>query len=65
MEPRLLDSTEAAAFIGVAPATMKHWRYSGTGPQYLRLGHKTIRYKEVDLRIWMEISRVTPEEAKA
>lgn len=62
MEPRLLDSKEAADFLGVSPNTLKDWRYRGKGPQYLRLSHKTVRYREVDLRIWMEVSRVVTED---
>lgn len=38
MESHKLTTAEAAAFLGVAPGTMKAWRSRGQGPPYQQPG---------------------------
>lgn len=56
----LLDTSEAAARLGVAPTTLIDWRYKRTGPPYVRVSHRLIRYKEVDLQKWIDRHLVKP-----
>ena len=41
---RLLPENEAAEILGVVPGTLANWRARGIGPEYVRLGTRTIRY---------------------
>ncbi|HBA54855.1 MAG TPA: hypothetical protein DCZ04_10515 [Syntrophorhabdus aromaticivorans] len=42
-EKALLDTTQAAAYLGLAKSTLDCWRYRGQGPQYQKIG-KSVRY---------------------
>jgi len=47
-------STEGLArYLGVPAATVKAWRYKGTGPRGLRVG-RHIRYRRADVERWLE-----------
>jgi predicted site-specific integrase-resolvase len=35
--PRLVDTREAAKILGRSVATLKRWRYEGTGPNWVEL----------------------------
>lgn len=35
----LLNQSEAAALLNVPARTLERWRYEGTGPEYVKLGH--------------------------
>jgi hypothetical protein len=35
--PRLVNTREAAEILGRSPATLKRWRYEGTGPCYVEM----------------------------
>jgi len=43
-EDALITETQAAAFQNVTKRAMQAWRFSGTGPQYIRISAKCIRY---------------------
>ena len=49
-----LTTVEAAREIGVSVATLKRWRKQGSGPPYLRLGPRIIRYRLVDIELWQQ-----------
>ena len=51
--PRLLTTTEAAAWLGLSPRTLEIYRVRGLGPRYCKLG-RWVRYLESDLREWLE-----------
>jgi hypothetical protein len=44
-----LDSEKAAAYLGIAPNTLKRWRAHRTGPLFHKIGGKLIRYHINDL----------------
>jgi predicted DNA-binding transcriptional regulator AlpA len=54
----LLDTRGAAAYLGLRPATLESWRYTGGpaggGPPYIALGRRRIRYRRADLDAWLE-----------
>jgi predicted DNA-binding transcriptional regulator AlpA len=45
----LLTEKEAAALLGLRPNTLNAWRNRATGPKYLRIGRKAIRYRLLDV----------------
>jgi predicted site-specific integrase-resolvase len=60
---RRLDSSEAADFLGVLPATLANWRYAGRSPAFYRVGGKII-YDLKELEQWLEERRSVPTPAK-
>lgn len=50
--PILLDERAAATAIGMTPRTMQEWRRTGTGPPYVRISSRCVRYRPEDLAAW-------------
>ena len=57
-KPRLLDTllneNRAAAFLGVSARALQKWRVLGSGPQFVRISARCIRYRPSDLALWAE-----------
>lgn len=51
---RLFTPEAAADFLGISPQTLAHWRVRGSGPKYVHLSKRCIRYSELVLRQWVE-----------
>lgn len=52
---KLLTTKEAAERLGMSPATLETWRSRGYGGlPYVQVTPKTIRYRDEDLRAWVE-----------
>jgi len=51
-----LNTTAAAAMLGVAPATLVQWRHLGRGPDFHKVG-RLVRYKRADLDAFLNRSR--------
>lgn len=51
---RLYSPEEAAAYLGVAPQTLAHWRVRGCGPKFIHLSKRCVRYSELALRDFVE-----------
>ena len=59
-----IGADNAAALLLVSPATLKQWRYVGTGPRYTRipLGDCRVSYFLIDLARWLVASRSRSDE---
>jgi predicted DNA-binding transcriptional regulator AlpA len=57
---RLFNSEEAAEYLGVSDRVLSDWRYRRQGPAYVKLGHRTVRYRPADLEAFATRSRVVP-----
>jgi len=52
---KVLNNSEAAALIGVTPATLRFWRCKGRGPRFVKLGEAKqagVAYLESDILAW-------------
>jgi Helix-turn-helix domain len=58
----LLPDDEAAEFLGLAPATLRQWRYQKRGPAYYKVG-RFAYYRVRDLKGWREKQRREPKAA--
>lgn len=45
MSDELLDTDDVAAYIGLSPVTLRKWRMTGAGPNFVRLG-RAVRYRK-------------------
>jgi excisionase family DNA binding protein len=54
-KPELLNTGDAAAYLGISRGTLEHWRTESPpkGPPYVRLGFQ-VRYRAADLAAWIE-----------
>jgi hypothetical protein len=52
----LIDTNAAAARVGMAPITLRIWRWkrNPNAPPYTRVGARGIRYSPVALDAWLE-----------
>ncbi|MEM7305031.1 MAG: helix-turn-helix domain-containing protein [Planctomycetota bacterium] len=53
MIPELLTPKEAAVFLHISEAQLKGYRMEGTGPRYVRINARVIRYRMRDLLAWI------------
>lgn len=53
MPHQILDTRDAADFLGLSPHTLERWRWSGNGPRFLKMG-KAVRYRRADLENYIE-----------
>lgn len=51
---RLYSPTEASQYLGVALQTLAHWRVRGSGPKFIHLSKRCVRYSEMALREFVE-----------
>ncbi|MFN4275745.1 MAG: helix-turn-helix transcriptional regulator [Ferrovibrio sp.] len=64
---RLLTPEQVSELTGLAEQTLARYRVSGGGPAFIRISARCIRYRESDLRAWIEAKAVlsTSEAAAA
>jgi predicted DNA-binding transcriptional regulator AlpA len=60
----LLTPDQAAAYMGLAVATLQRQRTEGTGPRFIKLGKRRVAYRAVDLQAWLD-GRVADSTADA
>lgn len=51
----IISSHDAAALIGVTPATLRFWRCKGKGPRFIKLGQSKqagVCYDPADIEAW-------------
>jgi len=58
----LLTPGQAGAQLGVSIGSLAQMRYLGTGPLYIKLTGRAVRYRVADLDAWIE-SRVRASTA--
>lgn len=51
---RLLNESEAAAFLGYTIRALQNWRLRGGGPRFVKVSGRSIRYRRRDLNDWVE-----------
>ena len=56
---RPLTEGEVAGLLGVSPNTLKHWRWAGKGPRYVKLVSK-VAYRRQDLDEWISANVTEP-----
>jgi predicted DNA-binding transcriptional regulator AlpA len=57
----VLTEREACQIIKLAPTTLAHWRMTGKGPPFYKLG-RSVRYPRRELINWLE-ARLVPNKS--
>lgn len=60
----LLTAENVAEFLGVSKQALLIWREEGSGPNYLCLGSRTIRYPKAEVLKWLNASLVQKQRKK-
>ncbi|MFC7050395.1 helix-turn-helix transcriptional regulator [Emcibacter nanhaiensis] len=55
-----ITPAEAGAFLKIPYSTLNKWRHNKTGPDYLKLGGRLVRYRRRDLITWLNSCTRTP-----
>ena len=63
VEPRLLNTAQAAEYTGLAKQTLHQKRISGGGPKFCKIG-RSVRYRKEDLNDWIESFRTVSSIAE-
>ena len=50
---RLLTPEQAGAMLGISKQRLALWRVTGEGPEYHKLGRRTVRYSEAAITAWL------------
>lgn len=50
---RVFNEHEVANLLQLSVATMRHWRLTGKGPKWLKLG-SAVRYRPEDVQAYLE-----------
>lgn len=57
----LITSSQAAELLGVSEQCLRNWRHLGTrGPKFVKLGGRSVRYRQSDIEAWVEANTRTP-----
>lgn len=65
IQPRKMRERQAAAYIGLAPGTLRNMRHQHRGPRYSKAG-RTVLYDRIDLDAWLDsLPTVDPAEMVA
>ena len=54
---KLLTARQAGELLGVSPETLERWRGAGTGPAFVKLSGRYIRYQPDDLEAFIQHAR--------
>ncbi|HEX7380891.1 MAG TPA: helix-turn-helix domain-containing protein [Nevskiaceae bacterium] len=60
----MLTDLEVAELFGTATQTIRDWRWKGTGPAYIKLGPRMVRYRAEDIKAFIEGHRMTRTHAE-
>ena len=59
----LLDTAQAAAYLGYSKSCLEWWRVEKRGPVYRKIGGGRVRYFKSELDAYVESGRVEPRKA--
>ncbi|EJU14238.1 phage transcriptional regulator, AlpA [Sphingomonas sp. LH128] len=51
--PALLTPAQTGEVLGVGVKTLERWRSEGTGPRFVKLSPGTVRYRALDLNVFI------------
>jgi predicted DNA-binding transcriptional regulator AlpA len=58
---RLMDEKEVAEKLGFKVQTLRNMRARREGPPYIKVGRRSVRYRENDLESYLNGRRIDPE----
>jgi predicted DNA-binding transcriptional regulator AlpA len=53
LSKKLLTASEVAEMLQIGEDGLRRWRYRGEGPKAIKLGYRTLRYRQEDVEAWL------------
>ncbi len=53
MTDKLMTASEASDLLAMTKGALAQLRYLGTGPRFVKLGKRSVRYRPEDLEAWI------------
>lgn len=50
----ILTTAQAAELLNTPVATLRWWRYAGSGPRSFKLGARKVAYRRTDVLAWLD-----------
>ena len=60
----LLDTAAAAKLLHLSKIWLKVMRGRGTGPKFLKLGDRCVRYNPIDIQVWLAERALTRKRVR-
>lgn len=57
---KLITTQQAANIMGVEPSTLRNWRCAKTGPPFIRITKRSVKYDENDIQKYVAERRFVP-----
>jgi len=57
---QLLTTQQVADMLGVKPETLRGWRCAKTGPPFIRITKRSVKYDQKDIEKYISDRRFTP-----
>ncbi|WP_367645984.1 helix-turn-helix transcriptional regulator [Paenarthrobacter ureafaciens] len=54
MDDELHKPAQVAEYLGTSEGALAQLRYRGLGPRFIKLGSKAVRYRDSDLKRWLD-----------
>ena len=51
----MYDTNQLADLLGLSPVTLQRWRADGTGPDWIKVGSKAVRYTNQAVEDWLRV----------
>ena len=61
----LLTTSEAAKLLRVSTSWLRKQRYHGDGPRSIVFGPRCIRYRNIDIQVWLTERAMNPRKPQA
>jgi predicted DNA-binding transcriptional regulator AlpA len=61
---KLITTQQAADMMGVKPSTLRNWRCAKTGPPFVQLTRRSVKYPQADIEKYVAERTVTPFRAR-
>lgn len=55
-----MSPKELSEYMGVGVSTLALWRATGTGPQYIKVLRRLVRYRRDDVDKWLDAQKTQP-----
>lgn len=59
---QLISSAQLAEYLGTTTANLAQWRYKGTGPKFIKIGYRAVRYRWADIETWIEANTISQSD---
>jgi predicted DNA-binding transcriptional regulator AlpA len=57
---RAIDERTVAPILGVSLSTLRNWRVTGRGPEYIKVNGRAVRYSLASTLAWRDQQTVRP-----